>query len=170
MSLFEVTNSDTIETISEILYAADHEWQLGHNGQHIAVFFYKIEPFCWNSIGLVSLIGPISCISVRSIIYMLVLYFLCIIIELIYLKIWDTIHYILNNLNSYFNANLRILLWHYAYACFSNSCKKKSFRWFTKYSYHFLILNQFDGILSLSTYVEMKHNINIVNFVDQIFI
>ena len=90
-------------------------------------------------IGLVSLIGPISCISIRSIIYMLVLYFLCIIIELIFLKIWDTIHYILNNLNSYFNANLRILLWHYAYACFSNSCKKKSFRWFTKYSYHFLI-------------------------------
>ena len=41
MSLFEVTNSDTIETISEILYAADHEWQLGHNGQHIAVFFIK---------------------------------------------------------------------------------------------------------------------------------
>ena len=50
--------------------------------------------------------------------------------------------------------------------------RKKSFRWFTKYSYHFLILNQFDGTLSLSTYVEMKHNIknNIKNFVDQIFI
>ena len=48
--------------------------------------------------------------------------------------------------------------------------RKKVSDGLSKYSYHFLIWNQFDGILSLSTYVEMKHNINVVNFVDQIFI